>query len=265
MMVGAFVGCNGVLGSRAISNNAPHDVGGTKAKVSSSDCETFRPGLPAPHVGGYGGFGWQFFPRVPPTSAGQNFRCGNNASTDSVNSACDDFKTTRGTRIGAATRKHREANLHLTLARVRRGALPDTQGGVDSPPESPVALTLGPALRTTRDGWHPPKAEMESASTDHLEQRERITLYAPTPKIVVSLTTWRSAANAPDKYQNTMTLSGAFVCCNGVLGVTTEHMVFAHPFVQRQLSLATGGPVVPCPNSARYRSMRGTSVCPTPK
>jgi hypothetical protein len=32
------------------------------------------------------------------------------------------------------------------------------------------------------------------------------------------LTTWRSAANAPDEYQNPMTIVGAFVSCNGLLG-----------------------------------------------
>ena len=31
------------------------------------------------------------------------------------------------------------------------------------------------------------------------------------------LTSWRSAANAPDEYQNAMTIVGAFVCCNGGL------------------------------------------------
>ena len=31
------------------------------------------------------------------------------------------------------------------------------------------------------------------------------------------LTSWRSAANAPDEYQDVMTIDGAFVCCNGML------------------------------------------------
>jgi hypothetical protein len=41
------------------------------------------------------------------------------------------------------------------------------------------------------------------------------------------LTSWRSAANAPDGYQNALMMLGACVCCNGVLGsraVQTEDM-----------------------------------------
>jgi hypothetical protein len=47
-----------------------------------------------------------------------------------------------------------------------------------------------------------------------------------TPYITTSLglrcwwrgiTSWRSAANAPDEYQNACTILGAFVCCNGML------------------------------------------------
>jgi len=34
----------------------------------------------------------------------------------------------------------------------------------------------------------------------------------------VRLTCWRSAANVPDRYQIPMTIVGAFVSCNGVLG-----------------------------------------------
>jgi hypothetical protein len=34
------------------------------------------------------------------------------------------------------------------------------------------------------------------------------------------LTTWRSAANAPDKKQSALMMRGAFGCCNGVLGGT---------------------------------------------
>jgi hypothetical protein len=37
-------------------------------------------------------------------------------------------------------------------------------------------------------------------------------------EIGCGLTTWRSAANAPDEYLNSMIMLGAFVCCNGVLG-----------------------------------------------
>jgi len=32
------------------------------------------------------------------------------------------------------------------------------------------------------------------------------------------LTSWRSAANAPDEYQGAMIMLGAFVSCNGMLG-----------------------------------------------
>jgi hypothetical protein len=32
------------------------------------------------------------------------------------------------------------------------------------------------------------------------------------------LTSWRSAANAPDGVQNALMMLDAFVCCNGVLG-----------------------------------------------
>ena len=35
---------------------------------------------------------------------------------------------------------------------------------------------------------------------------------------VVCLTSWRSAANAPDGGQDAFTICGAFVSCNGVLG-----------------------------------------------
>jgi hypothetical protein len=35
--------------------------------------------------------------------------------------------------------------------------------------------------------------------------------------VVSGLTTWRSAANAPDGVQDVMTIDGAFVSCNGAL------------------------------------------------
>jgi hypothetical protein len=34
------------------------------------------------------------------------------------------------------------------------------------------------------------------------------------------ITTWRSAANAPEGVQNALMMRGAFVCCNGLLGHT---------------------------------------------
>jgi len=42
------------------------------------------------------------------------------------------------------------------------------------------------------------------------------------------LTTWRSAANAPDGSQDVMTIDGAFVCCNGLLASST-FMLAARP------------------------------------
>jgi len=45
------------------------------------------------------------------------------------------------------------------------------------------------------------------------------------------LTSWRSAANAPDKYQSAVTIVGAFDSCNGVLG-------------RRKLEASTAGSVV---------------------
>jgi hypothetical protein len=50
-----------------------------------------------------------------------------------------------------------------------------------------------------------------------------------TGSYLVPPKSWRSAANAPDEYQNAIRIVGAFASCNGVLGGTTSDDKFPNP------------------------------------
>jgi len=45
---------------------------------------------------------------------------------------------------------------------------------------------------------------------------------ASTETIGCRLTTWRSAANAPERISDQLMMAGAFVSCNGVLGCAAQ-------------------------------------------
>jgi hypothetical protein len=62
------------------------------------------------------------------------------------------------------------------------------------------------------------KRAEDQGSATNLEPLGRFTWsWAASTKHCGCLTTWRSAANAPDEIQNALMMLGAFVCCNGLL------------------------------------------------